>query len=672
MSYKWPSKNQWRQFFKTLSGGERKVFVFFSSLFLFSFIFLSVNFYINNTEVVPSLGGSYSEGIMGFPRFINPVYASLSAADKDLTELIFSGLMKYDKNGELALDLANDYQIIDDGRIYEFYLKDNLLWQDGHKLTANDIVFTVETIQNPDIKSPLRSIWLGVTVEKISELGVRFTLKNSSSIFLENSTLKIIPEHVWENVSAKNFSFSPNNLQPIGSGPYKLQGLSQDKEGKIISVNLIKNVLYYNEGPYISKISFKFFEPEAEEELIAAYQKGQIQGFSVNSPENISFCNSFSNSLNKCNGSNLYSLYLPRYFAVFFNQKNSKVLSDESVRMALNYGTDRKEIIETLFLGQAKEVYSPILPDIYGLQEPTKIYEFDIEKAKSILEKAGFITTEQGTREKIVKRELSFVFKSTLTVGSQGAEVKELQKCLSRYPEIYPEGKITGYFGSQTKAAVIRFQEKYKEAVLVPFGLEKGTGDVKSKTREKLNEVCFERPEETLSLEFSLYTVDQPFMIKVTKILKSQWRELGIKLSVKTFDINTLENEVLRKREFESLLFGEVLSLIPDPFPFWHSSQKGELGLNLASYENNKADKLLEANRQLLDETERRQKLEEFQNILIEDLPVVFLYNPNYLYLVPDEIKGINEKIITDPSKRLTDISTWYIKTKRAWKTTNN
>jgi len=670
MNYQWPSKNQWSQLFKILSKREKKVFIFFSSLFLFSFIFLSTSFYLDHTRVVPALGGSYTEGIVGFPRFINPVYAPLSNADKDLTELIFSGLMNYDGNGDLILDLAKDYQILDNGTIYEFHLKDNLIWQDGHKLSADDIVFTVEMIQNPDIKSPLRSIWLGVEVEKISDSTIRFTLKNSSSIFLENCVLKIIPKHIWENVSAKNFSFSPNNLSPTGSGPYKLKDLSQDKEGKITSVNLIKNILHHGEGPYISKITFKFFE--TEEELIDAYEKRAVEGFSASTFKNLSFCQASDQTPIKCKDTNLYALSLPRYFTVFFNEKNSKVLSEKDVRIALNYGINKQEIIETLFSGYGQEVHSPILPDIYNLQQPEKIYEFDLEKAKSILEEAGFFMTDEGVREKTVKKELSFAFKSTLVVGSKGDEVKELQKCLSRYPEIYPEGKITGYFGSQTKAAIIKFQEKYKQEILAPFGLEKGTGDVKSKTREKLNEVCFDRPEEKMSLEFSLYTVDQSLMIKAARIIKSQWKELGVKVRVETFDINTLEREVLRKREFESLLFGEVLSFIPDPFPFWHSSQKGELGLNLANYENSKADKLLESNRQLLDEAERNQKLEEFQNILIDDAPVVFLYNPDYLYLVPEKIKGINEKIITDPSKRLADIQTWHIKTKRAWTITKN
>ncbi|GAH38059.1 unnamed protein product, partial [marine sediment metagenome] len=191
--------------------------------------------------------------------------------------------------------------------------------------------------------------------------------------------------------------------------------------------------------------------------------------------------------------------------------------------------------------GRGKVVNSPILPEIYGFEKPSKVYEFNPEEAKEILENAGFVETENGKRVKIIKKEPAFQFKSNLKLGSQGTEVKELQKCLAKDPEVYPEGEITSYFGSKTKAAVIRFQEKYKEEILEPVGIEKGTGLVRKTTREKLNEICFEPPEETIPLKFSLTTVDQPILIEVASLLQSQWENLGVEIEIETFNISTLE-----------------------------------------------------------------------------------------------------------------------------------
>jgi len=654
---KWPSKPQWRQFFKILNKKEKVIF--FSLLFLFfsSFLILAINFYFKNTEIKPAEGGIYIEGVVGFPRWINPLYAPSNDVDRDLTELIFSGLLKYDLNGKIVLDLARDYKILENGKIYEFYLKENLFWSDGKPLTADDVIFTIKSIQDPNAKSPLRGSWVGVKVEKISDLEIRFELKNESSVFLENCTLKIIPKHIWENISPQNFPLALyNNLKPVGSGLYQLKNLFQDKEGKINSLTLVRNPYYFGKFPYLNEISFRFFEKE--EELIKNYRQGEIKGFTLTSLTN------FTDS------ANLYSLILPRYFAIFFNSGNSKVLSEKEVREALNYGTNKEEIINNILEGRGKIVDSPLLPDIYGFNPPSKVYEYNLEKANDILEKAGFLKNETGIREKIVKKVIPFQFKSNLTFGSRGQEVEELQKCLVKDKEIYPEGLVSGYFGNTTKEAVIRFQEKYKEDILKPYELEKGTGEVKGKTREKLNEICFPIAEEKVLLKFSLATPNQPQLIEAANLLKKQWQALGVELEIKTFEIQNLAatEEVIRQRNYSSLLFGEVLGAIPDPFPFWHSSQKNDPGLNLASYENKECDKLLEEARKNLNEAERKEKLEKFQDILIEDAPVVFLYNPDYLYLVSKEIKGVNVKIIADPSKRFTDIEHWYIKIKRVWK----
>ena len=233
---------------------------------------------------------------------------------------------------------------------------------------------------------------------------------------------------------------------------------------------------------------------------------------------------------------------------------------------------------------------------------------------------------------------------------------------------MYPEGEITGYFGNKTKMAVIKFQEKYASEILKSYGLTSGTGVVLKSTRKKLNELCAAPVKETLLLSFTLTTVDQPTLKEVASLIKEQWKLLGVNLEIKTFDISSLEEEIIKPRNYEMLLFGEVLTSIPDLFPFWHSSQVKDPGLNLAGYQNKKADILLEETRRTLDEKERKEALEKFQNILIEDAPVIFLYRPDYLYLVSKEIKGLNVKIITDSAKRFSGIENWYIETKRAWK----
>ncbi len=626
---KWPTKLQRRQFFKILTKKEKTAFLAFFLLFLFSSSFLLLNFYFKNTEKVSAKGGTFIEGIIGQPRFINPVYAN-SDADRNLVQLIFSGLMKYDENLNIVPDLAESYEIEQEGRVYKFYLKENLVWQDKTPLTADDIVFTIRTIQNPDFKSPLQANWVGVEVEKINELEIKFTLKKSYGAFIENCILGILPKHIWQKVSSENFAFEPFNLEPIGSGPYKLKKIKQNGSNQIKYLILIQNPLYHAKKPYISKIEFLFFANE--EELIKAARKRKIKGLSLTSSTDLG--KKWQN----------YSLLLPRYFAVFFNQENSSVLAEKGVRLALNYGTNKKEISQ-------KIVDSPILPGIYGF-EPSLQYEFDIERAKSILEEAGFKDEDgNGLREKIITKEPAFKFKSNLAKGSEGKEVTELQKCL--------EGEVTGYFGSKTEQLVIEFQEKY---------IGETTGTLGPKTRAKLNEICFEEPDEVLALKFSLVTVNQPKMVENAELLKKQWRALGAEVEIETYSLFQLEQDFIKPRNYESLLFGEVLGAIPDPFPFWHSSQKKDPGLNLALYENSEADKLLEENRKTSDMEIRAEKLVLFENVLIEDVPCVFLYSPDFIYTVSKEIKGIEIKKITDPSKRFVGIENWYIKTKRAWK----
>ncbi|OHA70512.1 MAG: hypothetical protein A3H01_01550 [Candidatus Wildermuthbacteria bacterium RIFCSPLOWO2_12_FULL_40_9] len=673
MPTEWPSVGQWRQIFKVLTKKEKPLFIALLILLFVSAFSLAVNFYLRNTTTVAANGGSFIEGVVGHPRFINPIYSEVSDVDRDLVQIIFAGLMKYNEEGALTPDLAKEYKILENGKTFEITLRENLLWQDGKKLTADDVVFTIETIQNSDYKSPLRASWVGIETEKISESVLRFKLRNPSVVFLENLTVKIIPLHIWEKIQPEQFPLSIYNLNPVGSGPYKLEDIKQDRSGYIKAMALAENEHYFGEKPKIKKLTFNFYATETD--LVRAGRKKEIQGFSLLKIDDLKFFGETKFTSR--------SFPLSRYFAVFFNIEKSDILSNKNARQALNYGTDKAEIIERTLKGYGKIVISPVLPESYGLKSPDIIYEFDREKAKEALDKAGFVevvkdcaeTDENDTecgkiiREKTIKRETISQFKNDLKLGSQGIEVKELQRCLSMPPaggpDIYPEAKITGSFDQKTQEAVNRFQEKYAKDILEPSGFDEGTGMVSKATREKLNELCDLSAQKTIPLKIALTTVNQSPLIEVANALKEQWATIGVELIIEALSVQDIEKNIIKDRNYETLLFGEVLSETPDPLPFWHSLQKKDPGSNLSLYENKKTDGLLEDIRQSLDLEVRTAKLEEFQNLLLEDAPAVFLYSQDYIYLTSKNIKGITETLIADPSERFSGITDWYIKTSR-------
>jgi len=124
---------------------------------------------------------------------------------------------------------------------------------------------------------------------------------------------------------------------------------------------------------------------------------------------------------------------------------------------------------------------------------------------------------------------------------------------------------------------------------------------------------------------------------------------------------------VLKPRNFEILLFGEILTRIPDPLPFWHSSQTKDPGLNLTGYDNTKADTLLEQIRRTMEKEERSGFLLQLQELLLQDLPALALYDLPFQYVVSKEIKGVKGQLLSEPSQRFSGILDWYIKTKRVW-----
>jgi peptide/nickel transport system substrate-binding protein len=638
----------------SLKTKERLAFFGFLCLFFVAILLFLIDFYFKNTTIVPAFGGVLKEGVVGQPRFINPIYAESNDVDRDLVNLIFSGLMKYDEHGKIVEDIANSYKVEEGGRVYIIELKKSVFFHDGHKLTADDVLFTIKIIQNPDFKSPLLPKWLGIEVEKISDYQIKFTLKNPYPGFLENLTLKILPAHIWRNVTFQNFPLSPYNFEPIGSGPYQFKNLTRKSDGSIKSIILKRNKKYYGKSPYINQIEFVFFQ--SEKELLGAARAGLIDAFSPISFSDFSEFQTFKK----------YSFILPRYFAIFFNPEKNEFLKEKEIRKGLNLAIDKERIKNEVLFGQGEVVNSPFLPKIYHFASPKNIIEFNLEKAKEIFRKAG-LEEREGKLVKVEKAK-KMTFTKNLSYGAKGKEVENLQKCLAKFEDVYPERKITGYFGKKTKKAVIRFQEKYPDEILKPAGLTQGNGRVGPLTRAKLNEVCIISPEKITPFKIVLTTGNNPVLKSIARAIKTQWEEIGIEVELNFFDIAKIKQETIKERDYQALLFGQVLGIIPDPFSFWHSSQRKYPGLNLANYQNKNLDKLLEKLRTEPEEEKRKELLKEAQEILLEDLPAIFLCNPNYLYFVSDHIKGIRGGLISNPSERFSQIQNWYIHTKRSFR----
>ncbi len=621
-----PKKEQWLCFFRVLDKKEKYYFIFFLTLFVISSYFLISNFYFNNTKIVPAVGGIYREALIGQPRFINPIYAT-SDVDRDIVQLVYSGLMKYNNKGEIIFDLVESYEIKEDETVYLISLKQDIFWHDGNPLTADDVLFTVQTIQNPEYKSPFRANWMGVNVEKINDFEIKFTLNKPYIGFLENLTLKILPKHIWSEISPENAPLSSYNFKPIGSGQYQVKELNQEEDR--ISSLFLERV----KDSYIAQIQFYFFDQ------IEEIQK--VDGFGSVKIENNNWV--------------VYNILMPRYFALFFKLE-TEIFQDKEIRKSLSYGVDKEK-----FSGIA--INSPFFPEFYNIDSFDN-YQFNFEKAEQILEQKGFIKNEEtGYREKIIKEESGFSFSQDLKTGSRGAEVTELQKCLSRFEDIYPEGEVTGYFGAKTKEAVINFQEKYKEDILSPWGFTEGTGLVSETTREKLNEVCFSTEAEIISLRFSISTLNQPGLLESANVLKEQMKKLGIYVS-----IETITEQGIKEREYESLLIGIMLGAILDPLPFWHSDQTKDPGYNFSLYQNKDLDKLLQTARETLDIALYNETIQQIQEIIMADFPAIFLYTQGYTYNISSKIKGVEFEKIVNPSNRFSQIENWYINTKRLWK----
>jgi len=552
-----------QRIFNSLSITEKVLFLVFALIFICATLSLlgktSAQFSVN----IPHDGGQIVEGIVGTPRFINPLLAS-SDADRDLTTLVYSGLLKAKPNGTYAPDLAQSYTISPDGLTYTFIIDDHAVFHDGTPVMAEDVKFTVEKALEPNLKSPRRVNWEGVTIQKAENKTIVFSLKQPYAPFISNLTLGIIPKHLWQSLESDQIPFSSLNINPIGSGPYKVARVIRSSDGIPNEVILTANRAYTKGKPHITTIDLKFFAQEKT--LLAALQNGIVESASNLTPTGATTVEKLTPIL-----------YAPltRVFGIFFNQNENEVLAHKEVRKALEASVDKDFILQNILQGYASQTDGPLPARTSALASTSQA--------------TGTAATDFLTKAKWKKNPSTGLF------------------------------ELKGKNGSTT-------------------------------------------------LSLSLSTANIPELVESAQKIKEGWSALGAHVDVKVFEPTDLNQGVIRPRKYDALLFGLVTGKNSDLYPFWHSSQRNDPGLNIALYTNTKVDKALEKMRTATSSAIVAAQYALFRKELDTDTPAIFLWSPDFIYAIPEKLHGVDLGEITTPSDRFSGIEDWYVETDTVWK----
>ncbi len=573
--WKIPKEEKLAQAIRNFSLIEKVILYTLIGIFTVSALILTNDVSNAMSVEIPAHGGTLTEGVIGSPRFINPLLAT-SDTDRDLVSLVYSGLLRGTADGKLSPDLAESYSISPDGLVYTFILRKDATFQDGTPVTADDVVFTIEKAQSPNLKSPKRANWDGVQAEKVTDQEVRLTLKQAYAPFLENVTMGILPKHIWKDTTDEEFPFNTDTVEPIGSGPYQIKSIEKNKTGVPLSYTLSAFKKSVGGQAYIDTIVFKFYQNE--DDLLAAYTAREIESVNTISPEKVTSLSSV--------GGQVAKTPLPRIFGVFFNQNEAPIFASKEVRTALDTATDKHKIVDDVLMGFGTATDKPIPPG--PLQDE--------------LEKDSSATSTASTLE------------------------------------------------TQDTAGAIAILEK------AGWKLNPDTNVREKKTKT-----------ETQTLSFSLATSNTPELRAAANILKDQWAAIGVQVNVKIYEPGDLSQEVIRPRKYDALLFGEIVGRDLDLFAFWHSSQRNDPGLNIALYTSTKADKLLEQMRALSDDDKKLSLYSQFETEIAKDMPAVFLYAPDFIYILPQKVRGVSVGEVTVPSERFLGVKNWYIDTDKVW-----
>jgi peptide/nickel transport system substrate-binding protein len=520
----------------------------------------------NHRTFVGDNQGTYAEAVLGPATTLNPLFASTSA-ENAASQLIFSRLMNYDSTGNINYDVARQITVNSDETAYKVQLRDDVVWHDGQKLTAEDVMFTIAMIQDKSVRSSIGG-WDNITATLIDDHTIEFKLVAPYAAFRHALNFPILPEHILGAVNPielNEHSFSQN---PVGSGPFRFRFMQDmsTQESRLV-VHLARNDNFYKSTPKIDKFQLHIYN--SRERIITALALNEVNAAA-------DFYASDAKSINQ-KRYNIYTQPVKAGVYALFNTK-SDILSDRAIRRALRLATDTDAIRDSLPM-VTNALHTPfVIGQIKGaLPGPPA---FDKDLASKQLTDNGWILGENGTRSK-------------------------------------------GGVQLRLSVAVSNSQE----------------------------------------------------LESVASILVSQWREVGVAVDIKVFDIaditqNAVQN-ILQTRNFDVLVHQYTIGSDPDVYAYWHSSQASEQGLNFSNYSNVVSDDALSSARLRANQELRHAKYVTFAKQWMSDVPAIGLYQAATQYASSYNVQSfdVDSSSFVSSTSRYTDVEYWSAGKRSVYKT---
>jgi peptide/nickel transport system substrate-binding protein len=358
----------------------------------------------------PTPADPYREGALGHPISVSPLGAR-SQVDRDLVALVFEGLVKLNADGQPVPSLARSWSVDPTGASWTFELRPDAVWQDRQPVTADDVVFTVETLRDPTYHGPGAGSWTGIKATALGNSTVRFDLDDPFAGFLDLATQPIAPQHLLGDTPPNAMGTDPFGMAPIGSGPFAIVEL--DRQHAVLApaataAGSTSGSTESTAGPprdplapavptprpavataALSRLEFRFFDTPAA--LTAAYRAGQVDVASGLGPVDVA-------GLAAVPGTRLVRDPSTTVAVVVLNLRPSaSAFHDPKARRALLQSIDRTAIVQTAFAGLASRADTLVPPTSWAFDPAASpVVKRDPRAATKALTAAGWTRASDG------------------------------------------------------------------------------------------------------------------------------------------------------------------------------------------------------------------------------------------------------------------------------------